>query len=331
VSLKEFKRIYEILGVEFDSWNGESFYNDKINGVVDEIKEKNLLKVSQDAQIVDLEEYGMPPCIILRSDGASLYATRDLAAMYYRKNKYKFDKLLYVVGSAQNLHFKQVFKVIELLGHEWANDMKHVNFGMIRLENASMSTRKGVVVYLQDVLEESVKKAYDVIIKKNPQLENKEEVAEAVGIGAVIFSVFSNSRMKDTVFSWEKVLNFEGDTSPYIQYTYARISSIFRKIDKFEETKVNYSLLNDDVSLQLLYKIDNFQNTIKDAADKNEPHFIAKYAIETAQLFNKFYNTNRVIVEDEDVKNSRIMLCYAVKTVLKTSLDLLGIKCVEKM
>lgn len=331
VSLQEFNRVYGILNVKFDSWNGESFYNDKMESVIDELNRKQLLEESQGAQIVNLERFNMPPCIIKRSDGATLYATRDLAAIFYRKNTYDFDKVLYVVASQQNLHFRQLFKVIELMGYNWSKDLVHVPFGMVSLESGAMSTRKGIVVYLEDVLNESISKVYRIIEERNPALDNKDEVAKKVGIGAIIFGVLYNNRIKDTVFIWDKVLSFEGETAPYIQYTFARICSIFRKVGSEGINKVDYSLLKEDDSLSIIALLSRFPQVIIDAAEKYEPSIIARYIIDLCQSFNKFYHNNPVINDNKELQNARLALCKTTKTVIETGMGLLGIECPERM
>ncbi len=328
LTLKDVKKVYDDLDIQFDSYNGESFYNDKMGSVIDELGEKGLLVESEGAKIVDLEKYDMPPCLILRSDGASLYATRDLAAAVYRKNTYDFYKCLYVVAYQQNLHFKQFFKVLDLMGKPWAKDMEHVAFGMVSLEDGTMSTRKGKVVFLEDVINKCVEKAYGIINEKNPDLENKEETAKAVGVGAVIFGALSSARIKDIVFSYDKVLNFDGETGPYVQYTYARCSSLLNKggeIGSYGEvnlTDIEYSLINE---------LNKFPSVVKSSAEKNEPCFITRYAIDLASCFNKFYFDCKILGESDDVKNFRLTLTKCTKTVIKNALSLLGIKTPEKM
>ena len=333
ITLKDVEKIYTELDVKFDSYAGESFYNDKMQPVIDELSEKGLLKESEGAKIVDLEEYGMPPCLILRSDGASLYATRDLAAAFYRKNHYNFDKCLYVVAYQQNLHFKQIFKVLELMGKDWAKDMVHVAYGMVSLldENGNqvaMSTRHGTVVLLEDVLKKCHEKCLEVIESKNPDLEDKENIAKQVGTGAVIFGALSNSKIKDVAFSYEKILNFDGETGPYVQYTAARIKSVLRKGG--EPTDCEIANINED-EYQLISKLSEFPEIVKASADKLEPFFVTRYAIEVASLFNKFYFNCKIIGEDKQVENFRLNVCKATLTVINNSLGLLGIKVPERM
>lgn len=335
LTLKDVEKVYKELNIKFDSYAGESFYNDKMEPVIKELEEKGLLKESQGAKIVDLEPYGMPPCLILRSDGASLYATRDLAAAIYRKNTYDFYKCLYVVAYQQNLHFKQLFKVLELMGKPWAKDMVHVAFGMVSLEEGTMSTRKGNVVFLEDVIAKCNEKAYSIINAKNPDLENKEEVAKAVGTGAVIFGALINSRIKDIVFSYDKALNFDGETGPYCQYTYARAASVLSKAgladagaDKFNFDKAELS----PVEYDLVNILSNFPDTVKAAAEKYEPSLVTRYAVDLSSAFNKFYFDCKILgAESDNIRNFRLALTKATKTTLKNALSLLGIKTPEKM
>ena len=329
LTLKDVSRIYELLDVHFDSWAGESFYNDKMQPVVDELREKGLLKESEGAQIVDLEAYGMPPCIILRSDGASLYATRDIAAAIYRKKTYDFYKCLYVVTYQQNLHFKQFFKVLELMGKEWAKDLVHVAYGMVSLEDGSMSTRKGKVVYLEDVIQKCVQKAHDIIAEKNPSLENKEEIARTVGVGAVIFGALYNNKIKDITFSYDKVLNFEGETSCYVQYTCARANSVLEKGGRGGTYSVGEVVPQE---FELVKKLADFPSTLHDALEKYVPCFVARYAVDLSQLFNKFYFDCSILnAGDENTRNFRLALTQATLVTLTNALRLLGIGVSEKM
>ncbi len=329
LTLIDVEKVYKQLGVTFDSYAGESFFNDKMAPVIDELSIKGLLKESDGAKIVDLEEYNMPPCLILRSDGASLYATRDLAAAIYRKNTYDFDKCLYVVAYQQNLHFKQFFKVLELMGKPWAKDMVHVAFGMVSLEEGTMSTRKGKVVFLEDVINKCCEKALAVINEKNPDLEDKVETANAVGTGAVIFGALSSGRIKDIVFSYDKVLNFDGETGPYCQYTYARASSVIRKAGELGLYTVPDELLDVEYALiDVLYK---YPEVVSLSAEKYEPSMITRYAVDLSEAFNKFYFDCKILGEKEEIKNFRLALTLATKTVLKNALSLLGIKTPEKM
>ncbi|MGN2369592.1 arginine--tRNA ligase [Clostridium cagae] len=331
LSLKEFERVYDILGVKFDSLAGEAFYNDKMDVVVNELKDKGLLVESNGAQVVMLDDYNMPPCIVLKGDGASIYATRDLAAAMYRKKTYDFYKSIYVVGSPQALHFKQVFKVLELAGHEWANDCVHVGFGLVKFADRKLSTRKGEVVLLDDLIRESVEKTLEVINEKNPNLENKEEVAKKIGVGAIIFTYLKNSREKDIVFDWKEILSFEGETGPYVQYSYARANSIISRAENIS-SEVDYSKLSSKEEFELVKVLANFNNQIKLATDKLEPSILTRYVIEVAKSFNKFYNAHSVLnLDDEVLKATRLSLVRSSLQVIKNGLELLGIDVVEKM
>lgn len=330
LSLKEFERVYDILGVKFDSLNGEAFYNDKMDVVVDELKEKGLLVESNGAQVVMLEDYNMPPCIVLKADGASIYATRDLAAAMYRKKTYDFHKCVYVVGTPQALHFKQVFKVLELAGHEWAKDCVHVGFGLVKFADRKLSTRDGSIVLLDDLLREAVEKTMEAI-KDKDEIKNKEEVAKKIGVGAVIFTYLKNSREKDIVFDWKEILSFEGETGPYVQYAYARGNSILSRAGECTGT-VDYSKLSSKEEFELVKSLGNFNNVITLALDKLEPSILTRYVIEVAKGFNKFYNAHSVLnLDDEDLKATRLALVKASLQVIKNGLELLGIGVVEKM
>lgn len=332
VTLEEVDKVYKRLGIEFDSYNGESFYNDKMDGVIETLKEKNLLKQSDGASIVDLSDYNMPPCLILRSDGASLYATRDLAAAVYRKKTYDFDKNLYVVAYQQNLHFKQVFKVLELMGCEWAEDCVHVPFGMVSLEGGgSLSTRSGNVVYLSDVLDTAVEKAKKVIEEKNPDLNDKDKIAQQVGVGAVVFMALSTAKIKDLVFSYDKALSFEGETAPYLQYTQARCRSVRVKCGEPKLENVDFSLLTDDAAAAVVTLLNRYDAVIRDAAEKYEPSLLAKYLIDLAQSYNAFYVDHRIAGEREEVTKARLMLSECVRKTLKDGLNLLLIESPDKM
>ncbi len=328
LTLKYVKGIYQKLNVQFDSYAGERFYTDKMQPVIDELREKGLLKESEGAQIVDLEPYGMPPCLILRSDGASLYATRDLAAAIYRKKTYDFYKCLYVVAYQQNLHFKQVFKVLEIMGREWAKDLVHVAYGMVSLEDGAMSTRKGKVVWLEDVINRCVEKAYGIISEKNPELENKQDVAQKVGIGAVIFGALYNNKIKDIVFSYDKVLSFEGETSVYVQYTCARANSVISKGGVPASYAVGELLPQE---AEVVKAIAAFPQAVQDAAEKYEPSIVARYAVDLAQKFNKFYFDCKILTAEGDKKNFRLALTSAALTALRNALTLLGIGVPEQM
>lgn len=337
ITLREVKKIYERLDINFDSYNGEAFYNDKMTPVLEELKEKGLTTISDGAEIVDLAEYGMSPCLLVKADGATLYATRDLAAAFYRKHTYDFWKCLYVVAYQQNLHFKQVFKVLELMGKDWAKDLVHVPFGMVSLEDGTMSTRKGKVVWLEDVLNKSVEKSLEIISKKNETLANKEAVAEMVGTGAVVFFALSNSRIKDIVFGYDKVLNFDGETGPYCQYTNARCNSILRKLGNLEEylkaplTDEELAGVDNKESDALITLISNFGSVLSDAVARYEPSIVTRYVVDVAQSFNKFYLENRILNADESQKRARVALVYATHVVLKEGLRLIGVQTPEEM
>ncbi len=331
ITLKEIDKIYELLDIKFDSYAGESFYNDKMAPVVEELKQDGLLVESEGAMVVDLEKYGMPPCIILRSDGASLYATRDITAAIYRKDTYDFYKCLYVVAYQQNLHFQQIFKVLELMDKPWAKDMVHVAYGMVSLENGSMSTRKGHVVLLEDVLDRCYEKALSIIDEKNPNLENKEETARAVGVGAAVFGMLYNNKIKDVVFSYDKVLNFDGETAPYCQYTAARCNSVISRAEGLNEN-VDWSKIdvNED-EFNLCSVLETFPEQVKNAAEKYEPCYVTRFAVELSKAYNKFYFDCKIISEDEDLTAYRVQLTKATRYALKKALSLIGVKTPEKM
>lgn len=336
-SLKEFSRVYGMLGIEFDSYAGESFYSDKMGRVLDELKEKKLLVESKGANIVDLESYGMAPALITKSDGSTLYITRDIAAAIYRKEHYNFYKNLYIVASQQNLHFQQWMKVVELMGYEWAKDCVHIPFGLVSLEEGTMSTRHGRVVFLEDVLKRAVEQTKEVIIEKNVNTDNIEETAKQVGIGAVIFQELSNGRIKDYTFSWEKVLNFEGETGPYVQYTHARAGSVLRNAGKAAEdalahvADLDMSYIGGDSAYQLAKLIYRFPQVIIDAADKYEPSVVTRHIVDIAQSFNKFYHDEHILVDNEKEKQAKLALTFAAKQTIKNGLALLGMHAPERM
>lgn len=333
ISLTEYKRTYDLLGMDFDYYLGESFYMNKTNEILDKLTKANLLTESDGAKIVDLDAYDMAPCLILKNDGSSIYATRDLAAIFYRKETHNFVKCLYVTGQEQKLHFAQVFKVVELLGNEWAKDqLVHIPYGLVSLEGAKLSTRSGNIIYAEDILLESVSKIREIIEEKNPDIPNKEETAKKIGIGAVLFNDLYNQRIKDVSFSWDKLLNFDGETGPYVQYTYARCASILRKnADYTPSLEIDYFLLTDADSMDLLKTISRFPKVILDAAEKYEPSVVARFAVDTAQAFNKFYNSNRINVEDVTTRYARVTLAYLTKKTIKDAMELLGIDCPEQM
>lgn len=338
LSLKEFQRVYNLLGSTFDSWNGEAFYSDKMQEVIEILEKSGKLKESQGAKIVELEEQGInTPCIIVKSNGSSTYATRDLAAILYRARNYNFDKALYVTSYEQVLHFKQVFATAKYLGldEKYIKGLEHVSFGMVLLPTGKMSTREGNIVKLEELLKEAIERAKEIIEQKNPELENKEEVAKKVGIGAIIFNDLSNSRVKDEVFDWNNILNFQGETGPYIQYTYVRTKSVLEKsgvkIDNISFDMVNFDSLEDTYSQNIIKLLYDFHNILIQVTEKNEPSILSRYLIELAKAYSVFYNENRIMVEDTSIKNSRIYLTFAVGKVLKIGANLLGIEMPEKM
>lgn len=330
LSLKEFNKLYNRLGVSFDSYNGESFYSDKMDEVVSLLEEKSLLKESDQAKIVDLEPYNMPPCIIVKSDGASIYATRDIAAAIYRKRTYDFYKNIYVVGIPQALHFQQFFKVLELMGCEWSKDCVHVGFAHVRFPDKKLSTRSGNVIYLEDVLDESVNRIKEYMTNTKLDEDMIEPTAEKIGIGAVIFAFLKRSREKEMVFSWEETLNLEGESGPYIHYTYARGLNILRKVEGLED-RPDFSLLKEKVEIAIIQKLSVLQETIAEAISRNEPMVIARYVIELSKLFNSFYNSCKVITEEIKLKTARAKLIEACCIVIKKCLYLLGIETVDAM
>lgn len=331
ISLEEFNKVYDMLGIEFDSFTGESFYSDKMPKVVEDLQDKSLLVKSEGADIVDLEPYNMPPALIRKSDGSTLYITRDIAAAIYRKEHYDFYKNIYVVGSEQKLHFDQWRKIIDLMGYDWAEDCIHVPFGMVSLEDGTMSTRKGRVVFLEDVLKKAIEKTTGIIEERNPKLENKEEVAKQVGIGAIVFQELFNSRIKDYVFSWDKTLSFEGETGPYVQYAHARANSLLKKGEFSVEDKVDYPLLKREEEIDIIRLLYDFPNIIINSSEKNEPSFITRHITEIAKNFNRFYHNCPILNEEEDLRKARLHLVYATKLVLNTGLLLLGIEAPNKM
>ena len=335
LSLKEFQKVYDILGSQFDSWNGEAFYSDKMAEIIDILEKSGKLVESEGARIVDLEDKGITtPCIIEKSNGSSTYATRDLAAIVYRARTYDFDKALYVTSYEQVLHFKQVFEVAKLLGldEKYTNGLEHVAFGMVLLPTGKMSTRGGTSVKLSDLLNESISRAKDIIEQKNPELENKDEVAKKVGVGAVIFNDLANSRVKDEIFDWDTILNFQGETGPYIQYTYVRTKSVIEKAGGVPEiSEVNTELLQDEYSIRLAKLIYGFQDVLVQVTDKNEPSILSRYLIDVAKAYSNFYNENKIINDDKTLQDARVYLTYSVGKILKTGAELLGIEMPDKM
>ncbi len=332
ITLKEVNEIYATLGIKFDYFTGESFYTDKMQPVIDRLKKKKLLIEDQGAQVVRLDDDKMPPAIILRKDGASLYITRDIAAAVYRKNTFDFDKCLYVTAYEQDLHFRQLFRVMELAGYEWAKDLVHVNYGWASLEDGAISTRAGRVVLLKDIISRAVEKALSIIDAKNPELEDKEEVARMVGVGAIVFSALKNNRIKDIVFSWDKALNFDGETAPYVQYTHARANSVLGKSDIALQGDTYYTELENEDAAAIISAIDEFKEIVQSAARRYEPSMITRHIVDLAQKFNKYYFEHRILDDDAEAKNrARLQLTAAVAQVIKTGLDLIGIKAPDKM
>lgn len=335
-SLKEFTRVYKMLGIEFDSYNGESFYSDKMPRFVEELKAKGLLEESQGAQIVNLEEYGMSPALITKSDGSTLYITRDIAAAVYRKETYDFYKNLYIVASQQNLHFQQWIKILELMGYEWAKDCVHIPFGLVSLEEGTMSTRHGRVVFLEDVLNRAVDETRKIITEKGVATENIDETAKQVGIGAVIFQELSNNRIKDYVFSWDKVLDFNGETGPYVQYTYARAASLMRRADsgalaKAQAGDIDVLYIRSDAAYELVKLLEAFPAVVLEAADKYEPSVVTRHIVDIAQSFNRFYHDEHIITDNIEEQAAKLALAQAAKNTIKNGLGLLGIQCPERM
>ena len=335
-SLEEFERVYKLLGIKFDSYAGESFYTDKMPQIIEELKDKGLLIKSQGAEIVDLEEYDLGACMIEKSDGTSLYATRDIAAAIYRKNHYDFDKCIYVVASQQNLHFKQWKKVLELMGYEWQKDCIHVPFGLVMLEDGAMSTREGRVVFLEDVLNQAISKTKEIIDEKNPDAPNVEEISKQVGVGAVVFNELSNNRIKDYTFSWDHVLNFDGETGPYVQYTYARASSVIRNaseddMDKVKNCNIECKYINSDSAKNLIKLIYRIPEVIIDSAYKDEPSILTRHTIDVAQAFNKFYHDEHILVDDEYERCAKLALVETSRIAIANCLKLIGIEAPERM
>ena len=323
ISIAEFKKVYELIGADFESWNGESFYFDKTDEVVNALKEKNLLKLDNGAYIVSLDEYDMPPCLVLKSDGSTIYATRDIAAAFYRKKTYNFDKCIYVTSAGQSLHFAQFFKVIELMGEEWAKDLVHVPFGTVSIDGAKLATRTGNVILLEDLFREATEKTLEIINEKNPTLENKEEVASAVGVGAVIFHDLSNNRIKDINFIWDEVLNFDGNTGPYVQYTYARCCGILEKAGSYGKD----GAITHPSEVDIIKTLSLFPEKVEQARRDLEPSVISRYLLDVCQEFNRFYHDCPVLrAEDEKVRSTRLAIVEATSVVLSNGLKLIGLK-----
>lgn len=335
LSLKEFQKVYDILGSKFDSWNGEAFYSDKMPEVIEILNKTGKLVESEGAKIIDLEDKGInTPCIIEKSNGSSTYATRDLAAIMYRARTYDFDKALYITSYEQVLHFKQVFEVAKLLGldEKYTNGLEHVAFGMVLLPTGKMSTREGTSIKLSELLNEAISRAKAIIEQKNPELENKDEVAKKVGVGAVIFNDLANNRVKDEIFDWDTILNFQGETGPYIQYTYVRTKSVIEKAGGVPDiSEVSSELLQDEYSIKLLKLIYDFEDVLVQVTDKNEPSILSRYLIDVAKTYSNFYNENKIINDDKNLQNARVYLTYSAGIILKTGAGLLGIEMPDKM
>lgn len=331
ITMSAVGKVYDRLKIKFDSYAGESFYNDKMQPCLDILREKDLLVESDGAQVVNLEQWNMPPCLLVKADGATLYATRDIAAAYYRKNTYDFYKCLYVVAYQQNLHFKQLFKVLELMDFAGKDDVEHIAFGMVSLEDGAMSTRGGKVVWLQEVLDKAVAKAAAIIEEKNTDLQDKAAVAESVGVGAVVFSALWNNRIKDIVFSFDKVLNFDGETAPYVQYTYARCASTLRKGGDIDFNNLDLSAITTDESYEVIKSLLAFSDSVRQAAKLREPCSVTRHIVDLAEKFNRFYIKHRILVDDSSVKNARLLLTQAVANTIKTGLGLLGIDAPAQM
>ncbi len=335
LSLKEFQKVYDLLGSSFDSWNGEAFYTDKMPEVIEILEQTGKLEESEGAKIVNLEKVGInTPIIIEKSNGSSTYATRDLAAILYRARTYNFDKALYVTSYEQNLHFRQIFETAKLLGigEKYTKSLEHVAFGMVLLKTGKMSTREGNVIKLEELLNEAISRAKAIIEEKNPNLENKDEIAKKIGIGAVIFNDLSNSRIKDEIFDWDTILNFQGETGPYIQYMYVRTKSILENIEKLPASKeINIEELQDNEAIKIIKLVYKFNNILENVISKNEPSILSRYLINIAQAYSSYYNSNKILVEDIEKKNARIYLTYMVGNILEIGANLLGIKMPEKM
>ena len=334
VSIENYNKTYKLLNSNFDEYRGEAYYNDKMEAIVKELEDKGLLKDSQGAKIVDLEKYNMPPCIIITSAGTTIYATRDITAFIDRIKSFNFEKMIYVVGGEQKLHFEQFFKVLELMGYgEYVKRTSHVSFGLVvDKDGEKIGTRKGNSVFLEDILNESIDKVKVIINEKNPNLENKDEIAKKVGVGAIIFNDLSNSRIKDEIFDWDTLLNFQGETGPYIQYIYVRTNGILEKAGytpKLED--VNFEYLKEAQAINIIKYIYSFQDVVKSAADKNEPSILSRFLLDLAKSFSNFYNEYKIIIDDKNVQNARLYLTYVVGLVLKTGVELLGMEMPERM
>ncbi|WP_311492593.1 arginine--tRNA ligase [uncultured Anaerococcus sp.] len=331
ISFNEFDRVYKLLDIDFDNYKGEAYYSKYMPEILEELKEKNLLVESDGAQIIDLSEFDLPPSIIIKSNGSSAYITRDIATAINRKKEYNFDENLYVVATQQNLHFQQLWKILELMGYELYKGCKHISFGMVSLKDQTLSTRKGQVVFLEDVLNKAIDKTREIMENREDTVEDIGEVSRIVGIGAVKFQELYNNRIKDYVFDWDEVLNFDGETGPYVQYTYARAKSVLRKAGVDEIKPLAIEKITSDEEFNLVKKLAGFEDVVVKAKEKYEPSLVTRHLTDIAKSFNKFYNSSKIMVEDEKLKEERLALAYATSIVIKTALGLLGIKTVEKM
>lgn len=332
ISMVEFERIYDLLGISFDSYLGESFYRDQVPALVEKLKDLGILVESQGAKVIDLEKYNMPPCLITKSDGSSIYHSRDLAAILYRKEQYHFEKCLYVTGLEQSLHFKQIFTAIEVMGYDWSNSLIHVPYGLVSLEGEKLSTRGGNIIYAEDILKEAIERAYHAIIEKNPSLADKEATAKRVGVGAIIFHDLFYQRIKNVDFSWKEILNFDGTTGPYAQYTYARARSVLRKYGKTITSEgIDFGTLTDDVSYHLVKVLAGYEDAVVNAAEKYEPSIVARYIIALTTAFNRFYHDCTILQADEKEKRARLLLTDFVQNILREACGLLGMECPDEM
>ena len=334
LSLKEFYKVYDLLDVKFASLNGEAFYTDKMQEVIDKLEDTGKLVESQGAKIIDLSDKGMSPCIICKSNGSSIYATRDLAAILYRARTYDFDKCLYVVAYEQNLHFKQIFEVAKLLGldEKYTNGLEHVSYGMVHLKSGKMSTREGNVIKVEDLLNESIERASKILEEKNPNIENKEDIAKKVGIGAIIFNDLANSRIKDEIFDWDQILNFQGETGPYMQYIFVRTKSVLENAGfKVSSEEIDELELLDNEAISVIKAIYEFEETLISVTEKNEPYLLSRYLIDLAKKYSTFYNEHKILVAEGKTAKARTFLTYMVNIILENGAKILGIKMPDKM
>ena len=331
ISFNEFDRVYKLLDIDFDNYKGEAYYSKYMPEILEELKEKKLLVESDGAQIIDLAQFDLPPSIIIKSNGSSAYITRDIATAINRKKEYNFDENLYVVATQQNLHFQQLWRILELMGYDLYKGCKHISFGMVSLKDQTLSTRKGQVVFLEDVLNKAIEKTREIMENREDTVNDIGEVSRIVGIGAVKFQELYNNRIKDYVFDWDEVLNFDGETGPYVQYTYARAKSVLRKAGLDEIKPLAIEKITSDEEFSLVKKLAGFEDVVVKAKEKYEPSLVTRHLTDIAKSFNKFYNSSKIMVEDEKLKEERLALAYATSVVIKTGLGLLGIKTVEKM